>query len=258
MHELPLVFFTVLGSSAAGLFLIAYISKKLGQIDQNQLRNANILALILMLIGLGIGGLHVGQPLRFFNMLLGVGRSPMSNEAFLSGVFTGFAFATVALTVMKKWNGLREVCNLFTVIFGLAFVWSIPQVYHIATIANWNTDYTTLQFWMTLLVGGGVLAMATGARRLGALSFIIGAIITLATRSGYVSFLGFTGPELSAEQTVFWGFQLAVLALGIVIVGFTALKAQASKMTLATCAAAVIIAELSGRIAFYNLWHITM
>lgn len=111
---------------------------------------------------------------------------------------------------------------------------------------------------MTLLVGGGVLAMATGARRLGALSFIIGAIITFATRSGYVSFLGFTGPELSADQSLFWGFQLAVLALGVVIVGFTAVKAQASKMTLATCAAAVIIAELSGRIAFYNLWHITM
>lgn len=62
--------------------MIAYISKKLGQIDEQQLRNANILALILMLVGLGIGGLHVGQPLRFFNMLLGVGRSPMSNEAF--------------------------------------------------------------------------------------------------------------------------------------------------------------------------------
>ncbi|EMP2041020.1 TPA: dimethyl sulfoxide reductase anchor subunit [Proteus mirabilis] len=258
MHELPLVFFTVLGSSAAGLFLIAYISKKLGQIDEQQLRNANILALILMLVGLGIGGLHVGQPLRFFNMLLGVGRSPMSNEAFLSGVFTGFAFATVALTIMKKWRGLREICNLFTVIFGLAFVWSIPQVYHIPTIANWNTDYTTLQFWMTLLIGGGVLAMVSGARRLGALSFIIGAIITFAARSGYVSFLSFNGPELSAEQSLFWGFQLAVLALGIVVVGFSALKAQTSRVTLATCAAAVVIAELSGRIAFYNLWHITM
>ncbi len=60
-----LLSFTVLGSSAAGLFLIAYIGKKLGQIDEQQLRNANILALILMLVGLGIGGLHVGQPLRF-------------------------------------------------------------------------------------------------------------------------------------------------------------------------------------------------
>ncbi|WP_286411775.1 DmsC/YnfH family molybdoenzyme membrane anchor subunit, partial [Proteus mirabilis] len=63
---------------------------------------------------------------------------------------------------------------------------SIPQVYHIPTISNWNTDYTTLQFWMTLLIVGGVLAMVSGARRLGALSCIIGAIITCAARSGYV------------------------------------------------------------------------
>lgn len=258
MHELPLVFFTVLGSSAAGLFLIAYLSKKLGNIDAKQLANANLLALILMLIGLAIGGLHVGQPLRFFNMLLGVGRSPMSNEAFLSGIFAGFAFVTVALTIMKKWHGLREICNLLTVIFGLAFVWSIPQIYHIATIANWNTDYTTLQFWMTFLIGGGALAMTVGAKRLGAFAFIIGAIITLATRAGYVSFLGFTGPELGAAQSGFWGFQSAVLALGIIVIGFTAVKAQASKFTLATCAVAIILAELSGRIAFYNLWQITM
>ena len=39
-------------------------------------------------------------------MLLGVGRSPIINEAFLSGVFTGFAFATVALTIMKKMAGI--------------------------------------------------------------------------------------------------------------------------------------------------------
>ncbi|SUC47589.1 DMSO reductase anchor subunit [Providencia stuartii] len=97
MHELPLVFFTVLGQSAAGLFLLAYLSKKIGSIDEKQLKNANILAFVVMIIGLGIGGLHVGQPLRFFNMLLGVGRSPMSNEAFLSGVFVTFAAATLFL-----------------------------------------------------------------------------------------------------------------------------------------------------------------
>src|SRR5699024_12633034 len=113
-------------------------------LNKHYLCNSIIIVILLMLVFLGIGALHVGQPLRFFNMLLGVGLSPMSNEAFLSGVFTGFAFATVALTIMKKWRGLREICNLFTVIFGLAFVWSIPQVYHIPTIANWNTDYTTL------------------------------------------------------------------------------------------------------------------
>ncbi|MBC8653710.1 dimethyl sulfoxide reductase anchor subunit, partial [Providencia vermicola] len=60
MHELPLVFFTVLGQSAAGLYLLAYLSKKIGMVDEYQLRNANIVAFITMIIALALGALHVG------------------------------------------------------------------------------------------------------------------------------------------------------------------------------------------------------
>lgn len=258
MHELPLVFFTVLGQSAAGLYLIAYLSKKLGLIDLNQLRNANILAFIIVVIGLGIGGLHVGQPLRFFNMLFGVGRSPMSNEALLSGIFVGFGAVTLFFTLFMKKPLLRELANLGTVIFGLAFVWSIPQVYNIATIANWFTEYTTLQMWMTLLVGGGALAVIIGARQLGVLCFIVGSVAIFASRAGYQSFLSESGPQLSAEQPPFWAFQLVILALAIFIFAVTVLKQRMPKTILVTCAGAVLMAELAGRIAFYNLWQITM
>ncbi|SUC27482.1 DMSO reductase anchor subunit (DmsC) [Providencia rustigianii] len=61
MHELPLVFFTVLGQSAVGLFLLAYLARKMGSIDDKQLRVANIIGFIIVLIGLGIGALHVGN-----------------------------------------------------------------------------------------------------------------------------------------------------------------------------------------------------
>jgi len=46
----------------------------------------------------------------------------------------------------------------------------------------------------------------------------------------------------------------------IALAGFIgmALKQRAPKATLVTCVAAVILAELAGRIAFYNLWQITM
>ncbi|EUD07600.1 DmsC/YnfH family molybdoenzyme membrane anchor subunit [Providencia alcalifaciens] len=258
MHELPLVFFTVLGQSAAGLFLLAYIAKKMGSIDDNQLKTANIIGFIIVMIGLGIGALHVGQPLRFFNMLLGVGRSPMSNEAFLSGVFVGCAAATLFFTHFVKQAALRELSNIVAVISGLAFVWSIPQVYNIATIANWDTQFTTLQMWTTLFVGGGALAMAIGARGLGLTSFLVGTFAIFASRASYQAFLGETAPALSAEQTGFWGFQVIVLAIALAaFVGF-AIKQRSPKVPLLTCAAAVLLAELSGRIAFYNLWQITM
>lgn len=258
MHELPLVFFTVLGQSAAGLYLLAYLSKKMGNIDDKQLCNANILAFIVVIIGLVIGGLHVGQPLRFFNMLLGVGRSPMSNEAFLSGVFVAFGAATLLFTLLVKNKLLRELSNLGAVIFGLAFTWSIPQVYNIPTVANWFTSFTTLQMWMTFLVGGGALAVFIGARQLGTLAFTVGALAIFVSRAGYQAFLGETGPLLSAEQSSFWGFQLVVLALALFAFAAMVFKERAPKATLATCAGAVLLAELAGRVAFYNLWQITM
>ncbi|MEQ5285036.1 MULTISPECIES: dimethyl sulfoxide reductase anchor subunit family protein [Providencia] len=258
MHELPLVFFTVLGQSAAGLYLLAYASRRLGMLSENQLRHANIAAFVIMIIALVIGGLHVGQPLRFFNMLLGVGRSPMSNEALLSGIFVAFGAATLLFTLFIKNKVLSELCNVATVIFGLAFVWSIPQVYNIATVANWFTVFTTLQMWMTLLVAGGTLAILFGAQRLGAMAFLIGSIMIFATRAAYVSFLGETGPGISAEQAGFWSFQLVVLAVMLFVYPALLYRGRNSFALLGLCALAVILAELSGRIAFYNLWQITM
>ncbi len=81
MHELPLVFHRI-GAVGSRFIFIGICEPKLGMLSETQLRHANIAAFVIMIIALAIGGLHVGQPLRFFNMLLGVGRSPMSNEAF--------------------------------------------------------------------------------------------------------------------------------------------------------------------------------
>lgn len=258
MHELPLVFFTVFGQSAAGLYLFAYLSKRIGWSSSEQLRQSNILAFVLMLIALVIGSLHVGQPLRFFNMLLGVGRSPMSNEALLSGIFVAFGAGIVFFTLFVKNAMLREVCNVGAIIFGLAFVWSIPQVYNIETVANWFTVFTTLQMWMTLFVGGGALAILMGAQRLGSMAFLLGAIIIFATRAAYISFLGETGPVISAEQAGFWAFQLVVIAIMLFVFPALLYRGRNSAVVLSICVLAVILAELSGRVAFYNLWQIAM
>lgn len=51
---------------------------------------------------------------------------------------------------------------------------------------------------------------------------------------------------------------MVVLAIALAAFVGMALKQRAPRATLATCAAAVLLAELAGRIAFYNLWQITM
>lgn len=184
MHELPLVFFTVLGQTAVGLFTLVWLSNKLGMTTPQQLKQANIVGLILVMAGLLIGTLHVGQPLRAINMLLGVGRSPMSNEILLSGLFVAMACGTVFFSTLMKNSLLATLCNFATVLVGLAFAWSITQVYQLTTVPNWDTSYTSLQLWMTVLVGGGAFAMLTGARQLGAIALLAGAIVTLVNKPG--------------------------------------------------------------------------
>ncbi|MBW5810748.1 dimethyl sulfoxide reductase anchor subunit family protein [Yersinia kristensenii] len=258
MHELPLVFFTVLGQTAVGLFALVFLSHQLGLTTAQQLKQANIVGLILMLVGLIIGALHVGQPLRAMNMLLGVGRSPMSNEILLSSLFVAMACGTVFFSAMVKNAMLAMLCNVATVIFGLAFAWSITQVYQLTTVPNWDTSYTSIQLWMTVLVGGGAFAILTGARQLGATALLVGAIVTLVNKPGYLSFLGQSSVDLSNQQAVFWGVQILLLTLGIFVAAAALLKDRIPRTTLAVSASALVIGELAGRIAFYNLWQVPM
>ncbi len=258
MHELPLVFFTVLGQTAVGLFALVWLSSKLGLTTELQLKHANIIGLILMMVGLVIGTLHVGQPMRAMNMLLGAGRSPMSNEILLSSLFVALACGTVFFSVIVKNSVLAALCNVAAVIFGLAFAWSITQVYQLNTVPNWDTSYTSLQLWMTVLVGGGAFAILTGARQLGALAVLIGAIVTLVNKPAYLSFLGQNSLDLSSQQTLFWGVQILLLTLGIFVAAAALLKDKIPRATLAVSASALIIGELAGRIAFYNLWQVAM
>lgn len=258
MHELPLVFFTVFAQCAVGLMLIAFVSQKLNLADDRQLNLANGLAFVLMGIGFVIGMFHLGQLFRAPNMLLGLGRSPMSNEIFLSGAFMLFLVATLFFTFMKKNNKLSTICNAVAVVIGLAFIWSITKVYQLDTVPAWNTGYTSLQMWMTVLIGGGACALLLGIRNLGAISLLVGAAVILFTRSGYMDFIDQISPQMTAAQSSFWTIQLFCLAIGILAAGTSMFKKEGMGTILAICSIAVVVGEVASRIAFYNLWAISM
>ncbi|PVF12560.1 diguanylate cyclase, partial [Yersinia pestis] len=71
-------------------------------------------------------------------------------------------------------------------------------------------------------------------------------------------FPGQGSAELSSQQTLFWGIQILLLVLGVFVAAAALLKDKIPRATLAVCASALIIGELAGRIAFYNLWQIPM
>ncbi|GAM60386.1 anaerobic dimethyl sulfoxide reductase chain C [Vibrio ishigakensis] len=257
MHELPLVFFTVFGQTSVGLFALALIAKELGKIDANTLKKANLVAAVLIFVGSAIGGLHMGQPLRALNLIYGLGRSPMSNEIILSGLFMGLAGATVVLTYIGR-EALARVANVATVLAGLAFAWSIPQVYQLETVAPWNTVHTSLQMWMTVVVAGSALAVAFGSGRIALFTLIVGALVSVAAKPDYVGFVVEQAPALASGQYMLWAFQVLAIVIALVAGIFCVTKQDAPKALMAGAAVLVIAGELVGRVAFYNLWQIPM
>ncbi|WP_159565674.1 dimethyl sulfoxide reductase anchor subunit family protein [Budvicia diplopodorum] len=255
MHELPLVFFTVFGQSAVGLLLLAFISDRLTMTDEPLLKRANLLALILMGIGLIVGIFHVGQPLRAINMLIGLGRSAMSNEILLSGAFFSLICCTVIFTCLKKNAAVAGVCNALAIVVGLAFVWSITQVYQLSTVANWDTMHTSLQMWLTVLIGGGACAVLIGAHKVGGCFLLIGATISLIAKPEYLVQLS---PSLAAAQTLFWSVQAFCLALAVAVGVVAFIKQQSCGSALMLGVFGAVVGELAGRIAFYNLWAMAM
>ena len=259
MHELPLVFFTVFGQAAAGTMLIMMISRTLGMSNAEQARRTHLAAMVLMAVGMGLGGTHMGQPLRAVNMLFGLGRSPMSNEIVLGGAFFGFGALTVLMEIMNKGpEGLRKIMNAAAVVTGVLFVWSIPQVYRLATVSTWANGYTTLNMYLTAVLAGGALVAAFGCVRTGAMALMLGSIGSFSLMPGYLTMLGTVAPELAAEQSHLWTIQSFAIISSVVLAASQMFRMKTCSHAL-TCAATLVLAgELAARIAFYNLHLLPM
>ncbi|WP_067522607.1 dimethyl sulfoxide reductase anchor subunit family protein [Endozoicomonas ascidiicola] len=259
MHELPLVFFTVFGQTAAGALILLMISKQLKHINEVQFRNGLCVSMALMCIGLLAGATHVGNPFRMINMLAGVGQSPMSNEIVAAGLFTGLGVLTAAgLTFRKLSEKQSVVLGWASAVAGLLFILSVPFVYQLETVSTWNTQHSTWQMLLTTLVGGGALALVFGATRLGGLTVLLGGMLTLIAKPDYLAFLAQTEPTLSAAQSGLWVFQSLMLVAGFALSAFMMRKPVSNLAMPILCAAFLVTGELAGRIVFYNLWTITM
>ena len=73
MHELPLVFFTVFTQSAVGAFILLLIGGAMGLIEPRRMAIGLFSVMCLFGVGVVLGTIHVGQPLRALNMLFRVG-----------------------------------------------------------------------------------------------------------------------------------------------------------------------------------------
>ncbi len=255
MHELPLVFFTVLGQSAVGAFILLLL---FSPYNGKQLGGRLFTTLCLFGIGLIIGVFHMGQLLRAINLFFGVGRSPMSNEIALSALFGAFgAISALGLLSGKGSAQLFKIFGWIAALMGIGFVATIPAVYQLDTVAGWKTEYTWVVMLLTVFTGGGLIAAALGAGRKALWIAVIGIVASLLIRPSYLAVLWRADNVLTSEQTLWFGFQL-ILMLAALLVALFVLFKRLPRTWVYASAASIIVAELLGRVAFYNMWAITM
>lgn len=259
MHELPLVFFTVLAQAAAGAYLILLLSQPFNGMDERKLSIGILVSMMLLSVGMLVGMFHLGMPIRALNLLAGVGRSPMSNEILLGGTFAGLGLVVGLAGFYDKGTPVqRKALRWATAIFAIAFVATIPKVYQLSTVVAWDTSHTTIQMLTSVFITGGALAAVLGAFRHGIAVSIAAVFVTLALRFDYITFVTGVEPTLAAEQSSLWVMQGAALLVGGGLALFALLKQKSAQPILLSVCGLVIIGELVGRISFYNLWSITM
>lgn len=160
-HEWPLVIFTVFGQCVVGALIVAGAAwiREHDPVVRYRLVRSMFFLWLVMGLGFVASVLHLGSPLRAFNSLNRVGASGLSNEIASGSLFFavgGFWWLVAVLGKMPATLG--KIWLVLSMVLGLVFVWAMTRVYQIDTVPTWHNGYTTLNFFLTMLLGGPLLA----------------------------------------------------------------------------------------------------
>ncbi|RDU19456.1 dimethyl sulfoxide reductase anchor subunit family protein [Citrobacter freundii] len=273
-HEWPLVLFTVLGQCVAGALIVSgygWLTAKDELVKQRIVRSMFFLWLVMGIAFLA-SVMHLGSPLRAFNSLNRIGASALSNEIASGSLF----FAVGGLWWLVAFLGkmpatLGKIWLLLSMLLGLVFVYAMTNVYQIDTVPTWYNGYTTLAFFMTMLLSGplfaALLLQAAGvscspARFAGisvlALLVTVAVVVlqglSLSEIHSSVQNAGALVPDYASLQV--WRILLLVAGLGCWICPLVRRK-EPSVGGLALGLVSVLAGEIIGRGLFYGL-HMTV
>ncbi|WP_410705029.1 dimethyl sulfoxide reductase anchor subunit family protein [Citrobacter freundii] len=273
-HEWPLVLFTVLGQCVAGALIVSgygWLTAKDERVKQRIVRSMFFLWLVMGIAFLA-SVMHLGSPLRAFNSLNRIGASALSNEIASGSLF----FAVGGLWWLVAFLGkmpatLGIIWLLLSMLLGLVFVYAMTNVYQIDTVPTWYNGYTTLAFFMTMLLSGPLFAalllraagVSCSPARFAGIS-VLALLVTVAVVvlqglslceiHSSVQNAGALVPDYASLQV--WRILLLVAGLGCWICPLVRRK-EPSVGGLALGLVSVLAGEIIGRGLFYGL-HMTV
>lgn len=275
--DFPLVIFTLLQQMAAGGFILLallLIKQQLNQASSLQLSRRLIVVLILSGLALATSTLHLGHPLRGANVLLGLGRSWLSNEVIITGTFFGsVGFYWLASWKKQEWVGLRKLSLVVGLLSGLAGLAAMSLTYMIYTVPVWDSWHTPAGFFATAATAGALLALLlvqpiedfytpkiqAGLHFVGLLG-LLACTIVMGMQAAHWAGIS-TSVTTPAEQFAgysSWMTTRAVLLLAAGILWLaTVLKDRITPISLLATLLLVLAAEGAGRVIYYSV-HMTV
>jgi anaerobic dimethyl sulfoxide reductase subunit C (anchor subunit) len=295
--ELALVIFTIFAQMSVGAFLVLggvhfFATRYAGLEEADKLSTYALLAIgPVMVAGLIVSFLHLGNPINAPRAIMNLGTSWLSREILFGVLFAGAGFL-FALMQWRKWGspGLRNIIALVAAVFGLGLVFSMAMVYYsLPAVPAWNNWATLVSFFATTILLGAVAISAafvgaytylhsrkheaseqqrhilTITLRWMALVSLVVLGVQLVVQPIYMGYLASSGPVaeksaaiLVSEHGLLFALRFVLLFLGAGLFSFFIYKFARSARnisllsTLAFAAFALVLAgELIGRYLFY-------
>lgn len=275
IQELWLALFTTLAPAGAGAYAALALAAPVGRLDGEQLRKADRLSWIFLsvaAIGFVCAVFHLTAPQNGFNVLAGLGRSPLANEVVAGGLFVvAAAVYTVLAATGKLGRAARTGLGAAVAVLAVAFAVFTGLAYDIATVPAWNGPLSVAGVLGAFLIGGFSLAgtvfafagagASEGGARLGgtvAAAAAVGAALAVAALLGQAAVAGavsgsaVAGAAVVAEALPLIVAACLVLAAAAVLCAL-GLRRSGGVMLAALALACSIAGVFLARLAFYAL-----
>ncbi|MGR5151904.1 dimethyl sulfoxide reductase anchor subunit family protein [Photobacterium swingsii] len=275
-HELSLVLFTVLAQTAVGAYLIMTLANLVtnSRVDvKGRITRNMFFVWVVMGLGFVASSTHLGSPMRAMNALNQVGTSWLSNEILTGSMFFAFGGLYWLLEVLDKGTeGARKGLKIAGMVAGVAFMYSMVNVYLIDTVPTWNTPFTGWSFLLTMVVAGAIFASTLmhsaqfddakytrGIQGLVVVAIIAMIVVTLSQMVALADIQSsvVAASDLVPNMAMLQGSRIVMLVAGAAIALFGINRIKGSVALPVVGLALVLVAELLGRNIFFNL-HMTV
>ena len=269
--ELPLAVFTTLAPiGAAGFiaFALAAFSAEYADGQAQRIDKMSLAPFVVALVGFVASIFHLANPLAAMGAIAGIGRSPLTNEIVVGGVFMVAALVYVALAFVGKLGGVRKPLGAVVAVLAVVFCVFVGLAYMIPTVSSWNSVMLPVEVVGYALVGGcafGALALADApaeaqaAGKLLRIVAIAGAVLSIVAVAVQLVALGNTTTAVaSGSAIVATVAPFAVVGLALVAIAAAELvRGFAKGMTRAIAVRAlveVVVGAFLIRLAFYAMY----